>query len=436
MLSEKKWFGRQISEPPSHGAGRPALVPVGTEWCCQRCHQRVRSTDRLANGTSYCRHCLQMGRLTTRDKLYTIPEPNRFSHRAAATLSWLGTLSPQQQQAAQAVLQHLQRRQNHLLWAVTGAGKTEITFPALAWALAKGWRIAWCSPRVDVCLELAPRLRQAFATTSQVLLYGGQPLPYIYCQLTVCTTHQLLRFQEAFDWIIVDEVDAFPLRSSPMLQMAIQHAQKATGSHLLLTATPGPELQRLVRRRALAVTYVPLRYHCVLLPQIHVQIVWHWRQRLENGRLPAKLVRHVQRYLADGQPFLLFVPHVADLRPIQLALARVGILEAVTVHAGDPKRQEKVLAMRGQRIPFLITTTILERGVTFANVAVIIFGGDDGVFSTAALVQIAGRVGRSAQFPTGEVTCYCHSQTRAVLAAQRMIAQLNQQGKRLGGRIR
>ncbi|KRN02455.1 superfamily II DNA RNA helicase [Levilactobacillus senmaizukei DSM 21775 = NBRC 103853] len=435
MLSEKSWFGRQVPQPSEHGAGRPALVALGQGWQCQRCHQWTHSNDRLPNGNGYCRQCLQMGRLTTQDKLYTIPEPNRFSQQSTPILSWLGSLSPQQQQASRAVLQYLRAHRNHLLWAVTGAGKTEIAFPALAWALAQGWRVAWCSPRVDVCLELAPRLQRAFATTSQAILYGGQTRPYTYSQLTICTTHQLLRFQSAFDWIIVDEVDAFPLRSSPMLQSAVRSAQKPTGSQLLLTATPGPDLQRLVRRHELAVTYVPLRYHGVLLPQIDVQIVWHWRQRLENGRLPAKLTQQVRRYLADHQPFLLFVPHVVDLQAVQAALDRAGILDAVTVHAADPRRQEKVLAMREHRIPFLVTTTILERGVTFANVAVIIFGGDDEVFSTAALVQIAGRVGRSAQYPTGEVTCYCHSQTRVIQGAQHMIGQLNRQGRLLGGRI-
>ena len=36
--------------------------------------------------------------------------------------------------------------------------------------------------------------------------------PYAYCPLTICTTHQLLRFKAAFDLIVVDEVDAFHWR--------------------------------------------------------------------------------------------------------------------------------------------------------------------------------------------------------------------------------
>lgn len=349
-------------------------------------------------------------------------------------MTWSGQLSPHQAHAAQRLVSFIQQRTSQLLWAVTGAGKTEIVYPAIAWALQQGWRVAWASPRVDVCLELAPRLAAAFAGVSQAVLYGGQPAPYAYRQPTLCTTHQLLRFEAAFDLIVVDEVDAFPLATSPLLQTAIGRAQKPTGCHLYLTATPGRQLQRQVRRGQLAVTYLPLRYHGHLLPRLTVRIAWHWRARLAAGRLPGDLLRRLKAYRDRQQAVLLFVPHVADLAPVAQAVARAGISEGVTVHAGDPDRQEKVQAMRERRVHFLITTTILERGVTFPNVAVLILGGDDPTFSTAALVQIAGRVGRHRDFPNGTVIAYCDSQTVTVWRAQRMITSLNRRGRRLGGR--
>lgn len=437
MIEDEQFWGRQIPLPqaPVNGAtGITALKQVGNRLQCQRCTHLLAPTDRLANGEWYCRQCLQLGRLTSQLELYTIPEPNRFVTAPAGGLTWEGQLSPQQERAAQAVRDYVKARKNHLLWAVTGAGKTEIVYPALAWALAQGWRVAWTSPRVDVCLELAPRLRQAFGQVAQALLYGGQEEPYAYCPLTICTVHQLLRFREAFDLIIVDEVDAFPLATSPMLQHAIAAAEKASGCHLYLTATPGDQLQKQVASKQLAVTYVPLRYHGHLLPQIDLQVAWRWRTQLSKDKLPVALIRQMKAYLATRQRFLLFVPHVVDLPIIARALQLAGIQGGVTVHAADVDRAAKVQAMRDRRIPFLITTTILERGVTFPNVNVIILGGDDAVFSTAALVQIAGRVGRSADAPTGEVTCYCHTHTKRVRLARGMIARLNLQGRRLGGR--
>lgn len=437
MSDEEQFFGRQVPlvmAPRNNAQSTPALKRIGTRWQCCRCRQWLDENCQLANGEWYCRQCLQMGRLTSQFELYTIPEPNQFAKLGTGGLTWTGTLSSRQALAAAEILARVKAKTSQLLWAVTGAGKTEIVYPTLAWALAQGWRVAWTSPRVDVCLELAPRLQQAFAGVEQALLYGGQEQPYTYCPLTVCTTHQLLRFQEAFDLIVVDEVDAFPLTTSPLLQQAISRAQKSTGCHLYLTATPGEELQRQVKRQQLAVTYLPLRYHGHLLPPIMLRLAWRWRERLTHRRLPVALVRQIKGYLANQQRFLLFVPHVVDLPIIEQALQLVGITGGVSVHAADEARQEKVQAMREQKVPFLITTTILERGVTFPNIAVIILGGDDAVFSTAALVQIAGRAGRSAKFPTGEVTCYCHSQTKRVRQAQRMIAQLNLQGRRQGGR--
>lgn len=436
MIDLSEYFGRRLPANTSTaklGTGKLAIQQVGQHYQCQRCQQWLADSNQLPNGAWYCRQCLQLGRVTSRTKLYTIPEPNRFS-LPESPLTWVGQLSPDQQQAAESIRWHVQRSQDQLLWAVTGAGKTEIVYPALAWAVAQGWRIAWASPRVDVCLELAPRIQAAFAAVSQCLLYGEQTVPYQYSQLTICTTHQLLRFERAFDWIIIDEVDAFPLATSPLLQLAITRAEKPTGHHLYLTATPGEKLQRQIRQRTLVTTYLPLRYHGYLLPQLQVQLAWHWREQLRKGRLPRRLIRQLLAYLRQGQRFLLFVPHVRDLPEIMGALTQQGIRGGVSVHAADPERTTKVQALRDQKVSFLVTTTILERGVTFPDIAVVILGGDDAIFSTAALVQIAGRAGRSADFPGGEVTCYVQTQTRVVRHAQSMIARLNRQGKQRGGR--
>lgn len=436
MNELSEFFGRRMPADraiPELGDAQVAIQRVGQRYQCQRCQHWLAETDRLPNGAWYCRQCLQMGRLTSQIKLYTIPEPNRFPIPATSRLTWTGKLSADQQRAAKAICRHVQQGKDQLLWAVTGAGKTEIVYPALDWALTQGWRVAWVSPRVDVCLELAPRIQAAFRDVSQCLLYGEQTVPYAYSQLTICTTHQLLRFEQAFDWIVVDEVDAFPLATSPLLQGAITRAEKATGQHLYLTATPGEALQRQIRRQTIAVTYLPLRYHGFLLPRLQVRLAWRWRQMLAKQRLPKGIVRQLQRYGRQGQRFLLFVPHVRDLPLVMAALDLAGIRGGVSVHAADNDRTAKVQAMRDRRVSFLVTTTILERGVTFPNIAVVILGGDDAVFSTAALVQIAGRAGRSADFPKGEVTCYAQSQTRIIRRAQVMIDRLNRQGKQRGG---
>lgn len=97
-----------------------------------------------------------------------------------------------------------------LLWAVTGAGKTEMMFPLLEAVLTAGGKVAVATPRRDVVLELAPRLAAAFPQVCRVVLYGGSEDRLQLGDLTLATTHQLIRFKEAFDLVVIDEVDAFP----------------------------------------------------------------------------------------------------------------------------------------------------------------------------------------------------------------------------------
>ena len=44
-------------------------------------------------------------------------------------------------------------------------------FESLDYALEKGWRIGLASPRVDVCLELHPRLDKLFLKRIDVIIW-------------------------------------------------------------------------------------------------------------------------------------------------------------------------------------------------------------------------------------------------------------------------
>ncbi|WP_374955073.1 DEAD/DEAH box helicase family protein [Paenibacillus sp. PCH8] len=88
-------------------------------------------------------------------------------------------LSAAQSAAAAAALAFLARPPagdgpgRFLLWAVTGAGKTEMIFPLLQHTLDRGGRALVATPRRDVVLELAPRLAKAFPGTPIATLYGA-----------------------------------------------------------------------------------------------------------------------------------------------------------------------------------------------------------------------------------------------------------------------
>ena len=102
------------------------------------------------------------------------------------------------------------------------------------------------------------------------------------------------------------------------------------------------------------------------------------------------------------------------------------------VYSEDPKRKEKVQAMRQKEIPILLTTTILERGVTFPKLDVAVFGAEDRIFTESALVQIAGRVGRSSDYPSGDITFFHYGKTDSMVKARRQIIAMNKEAREKG----
>ena len=52
---------------------------------------------------------------------------------------------------------------------------------------------------------------------------------------------------------------------------------------------------------------------------------------------------------------------------------------------------------------YLITTSVLERGVTIKNLQVIVFNAEHELYDEKSLIQISGRVGRKIDAYEGEV---------------------------------
>ncbi len=88
--------------------------------------------------------------------------------------------------------------------------------------------------------------------------------------------------------------------------------------------------------------------------------------------------------------------------------------------------------MRNKEINLLITTTILERGVTFPNIDVAVLGAENDVFTDSALIQIAGRAGRSSEHPDGDVVFFHHGQTWSMVEAKNQIENNNKEAAQTG----
>jgi len=340
---------------------------------------------------------------------------------------WQGTLSKGQQVASDHVNSAIQQNQEHLVWAVCGAGKTEVLFAGIEAALAAKKRICIATPRTDVVLELTPRLKAAFPEIKVASLYGGSEDRHVYAPLTIATTHQLLRFYQAFDAIILDEVDAFPYTVEESLQYAAIQARKPSSAMIYLTATPNQKWQRECRTGKRAFTTIPARFHRHPLPVPEFAWCGNWQKQLQKNKLPTNVLRWITERIHANKQALVFFPHIPLMEKALPHLRQLAIsIEAV--HAEDPDRKEKVQRMRSKEIPLLLTTTILERGVTFPNIDVAVVGAEDAVFSESALVQIAGRAGRSKDYPEGVVTYFHYGKTEEMVRARKQIVSMNREG--------
>ncbi|MEK3888051.1 DEAD/DEAH box helicase [Bacillus sp. FSL K6-3431] len=403
---------------------------------CERCANTVNRLfalfpcARCKQDCHYCRACIMMGRVSTCTPLYswTGPAPK---NTGIPLLQWQGVLSDGQQPASEAVIQAIETKSEQLIWAVCGAGKTELLFAGIEKGLQLGYRICIATPRTDVVLELAPRLKKVFPNIITAALYGGSDERHVFAPLTIATTHQLLRFEKAFEVVIVDEVDAFPYTFDESLQWAVKKAAKPQAANIFLTATPSAAWQLECKVGKRPHMKIPARFHGKPLP-VPV-LVWcgNWRSQLENEKVPKCILQWVQQRITAKKQALLFFPHI-QLMEKALPLFRRLHEHIETVHAEDPNRKEKVEKMRAKEIPILLTTTILERGVTFPNIDVAVIGAEDNTFPEAALVQISGRVGRSTAFPSGVITFFHYGRTKAMIKALTHIDGMNQEARKKG----
>lgn len=405
---------------------------------CRRCTAEMTPVKKgeciCGEECSYCRNCLNMGKVRQCALFYHLPEKNKFqTYSNEKLLAWAGTLSEQQSDASQNVIHSIKEKETRLLWAVTGAGKTEMLFEGIEYALQQNLRICIATPRVDVCLELMPRLQVAFPTVDLAVLYGAMETPYNYTQFVLATTHQLFRFKEAFDVLIIDEIDAFPFHLDESLQAAAQRAVKKEATLIYLTATPNRKIQKEVTKNNLFATILPARYHRHPLPVPSLKWAGAWRKKLLKTPLHNPIGKKIQEKITTRRRCLIFVPNIEWMLQLEKTLKTLFPQTAIeSVSALDPKRKEKVSAMRNSEIQLLLTTTILERGVTLADIDVLVIGAEDRIFTEAALVQIAGRCGRSAKYPTGEVIFFHHGQTKAMKQAVKQIKQMNHLAQRRG----
>ena len=126
---------------------------------------------------------------------------------------------------------------------------------------------------------------------------------------------------------------------------------------------------------------------------------------------------------------LIFFPNIERMKLFYKILRKQFPNKRIAyVYSGKDDREKLIMAMRRGGLDWLLTTTILERGVTFSNIDVIVFEANHRTFTTASLVQIAGRVGRKNDFPTGNIYFFHTGKTKSINNSVAQIKEMNRKG--------
>ncbi|MBQ2689121.1 MAG: hypothetical protein IJG05_03485, partial [Solobacterium sp.] len=282
---------------------------------------------------------------------------------------------------------------------------------SIAAMLAQRRKVCFAIPRRQVVLELRECLAGWFPKAKVTAVCGG------YTQdtdgdLIVCTTHQLYRYYGAFDLLILDEPDAFPFRGNDVLHGIARVSCR--GHTIYLTATPDDYLLEEVRQGRMKCLTLYSRPHGQPLPEPRIK-VWP---------LPVLFVMLIRWLIrCRKHPRMVFVPTVRMAYVLHGLFSRIIPCEVCTGESTD--RDEIIQRFRTKKNGIIFSTTVLERGVTVERADICVFRADHDVFDESALIQMAGRAGRSFTFPHGDVLFLCTERSRICEQCLQRIQEAN-----------
>lgn len=457
----KMWEGRQVSEGElalmskhlnvsqekivslmhqevleGRGQWIPAVKREGPIWRCHRCGStEVQEWPSFYGQAATCQGCLSIGAMTSLQVFFRLKrgeiKPGVGQERVSGEWNYSFEFSAAQRRAAEELLAYAGRQgaREVLIWAACGAGKTEVCFPFIRRSLGEGKRVLFAAPRQDVVHDLHNRLTQSFSEY-RVGIWSGAVHEWEYAQLMVATTHQILKFYQAFDVIIFDETDAYPYDENEVLEYGMKQALDPNGQMVYLTATPSESLLQRTSRNECMLIRLPARFHGqpVPVPEVIKSKLPEYNsaseQILNSGDL-LKMRDLMEEMTMEG-PLLIFVPVVAMVQEWVKALGRLFAGKVVEGSWGaDPDRRRKVSDFISGGSDIFVCTSILERGITVDRVQILILYAHHELFDVRTLVQMAGRTGRTAKNPSGRAILIAPQVTKSMLTAIDWIREQN-----------
>lgn len=373
---------------------------------CPRCHNQNVDYFYSVNNHYYCRKCIAFHQVYINQERKTLTRVYPLQ-KISYYLDF--ELSPAQQRISDQLIINYQLHKNSLVLAVCGSGKTEIVFALIQYALSLGQRVCFCIPRKELVIELHARIVQSFQGIEIGLLCGGVNQNED-SQFVICTMHQLYRYENkyGFDLMIADEVDAFPFYNNDVLNEIFIRC--CLGNYVKLSAT---FMHEDIKDEELLI--MNRRYHGYDLPIPRLLL------------FPPFLHKYISLYLVKrmNKKVIVYVPKI-ELVDILVKFFKTFHYRTAGVSSHHHDNQQTVYRLKNNELDIIISTTLLERGVTIEDVQVIVYQGEHVLFDERTLIQISGRVGRKPNHPTGRVYIIASERTKGIKKCIHTIRNLNQ----------
>lgn len=379
---------------------------MGQKYVCPICGNEDEKYIGIRNGQPYCRLCLSF---KGKQAEYIESKPKKTEY----SLNY--SLCKEQSTLSAELVKNFINGYNSFVHAVCGSGKTEIVLETIKYAITYGYKVGFAVPRRDVAVELCERFNNIFKKNKITLVYGGHT-NCLYGDLIVLTTHQLYRYDCYFDLLIIDEVDAFPFKGNVVLNSFFNHAYKR--NYIMMSATPDKDFIDDFLNSGGKLLELNSRFHKYPLPVPEIKIA-------PEPIMWIILLNVLNKFIKENKQVFIFCPTISLCEETFDVLKIRFPHKGNSVHSKKENRETIISDFRNKKYMFLVTTAVLERGITVKDLQVIVFHAENSIYNRYNLVQIAGRVGRKADAPIGEVIYVANKSTKDMEESIRDIERSN-----------
>ena len=223
-------------------------------------------------------------------------------------------LNADQQKASDEIQTAFGKFQPFLLYGITGSGKTEVYFDAMAKVLAQGRQVLFLLPEINLTPQLLKRVEDRFADVPTAVLHsqmaaGRRTQDYLramlgQAKLVIGTRLAVFTPMDDVGLIVVDEEHDGSFKQDNELRyhardLAVWRAKQSGCPVVLGSATPSLESWHKAQSGAYRLLQLTERAHTAAqLPQVEILNVG--RLKLDNGFSPQALQLLKQNFEAGG----------------------------------------------------------------------------------------------------------------------------------------